>query len=94
MTENETNGASVLGDIDLHAIMREVRENNRKLDGCTQHRFDGGGVDRMGTKHRCNVCGGQMDLPAIGTYIRGFEAAGGKADDVWPGWRKVTPCAG
>jgi hypothetical protein len=29
-----------------------------------------------------------MGTVDIGNYIKGFEAAGGSADAVWPGYRK------
>ena len=39
-------------------------------------------------KVTCNECGGSMCLTELSGYMAGFEAAGGNANDVWPGWNK------
>lgn len=66
----------------------EVKENLRKLRECPKHEFEGAEV-RLGQKHTCKRCGGQMGLVAIGEYISGYEAAGKSADDIWPGYRSI-----
>lgn len=34
----------------------------------------------------CFNCGGAMDLIKVSEYVRGYIAAGGNPNDVWPGW--------
>lgn len=72
--------------IDAHAMLAEVRENLARLNGCKLHVFDPNGY-QIGQRKECLNCGGKMRLPAIGDYIRGYEAGGGGADDIWPGYR-------
>jgi hypothetical protein len=76
--------------IDTRKIWEEVKANRAKLDACPRHRFTGGDTIlglRIGQKMTCTVCGGQMELTDVGQYIRGYEAAGKPADDIWPGFR-------
>ena len=72
------------GDVD--DILVQVRANQAKLSGCKQHRFDGGKTVKLGMKCECLACGGTISLTDAGWYIKGFEAAGGSADDIWPGY--------
>lgn len=73
------------------ALFEQVKTNNRAIEACARHRFAGGGVAKLGDKYTCQACGGAMRLPDVGTYIRGYQAAGGAANDIWPGWSIPTP---
>ena len=76
---------SGLSKQDVLSIWEQVKENSRKLHACKRHRFPGGKV-KLGDKARCLECGGELGLVPIGEYIRGYEAAGGLAADIWPDW--------
>ena len=71
---------------DMDDILVQVRANHAKLDGCKRHRFDGGKKVALGMKCVCLDCGGTMSLTDAGWYVKGYEAAGGEADDIWPGY--------
>lgn len=70
----------------LDDVWQEVKANRAKLNGCKRHHFDGGEIKKLGAKYICRHCGGTEGLSSIGDYIKGYEAAGGNADDIWPGW--------
>lgn len=76
------------GKIQAMELFAQIKENNRKLNGCPQHHFTGGAIEALGLKYTCLNCGGITDLKYIGPYIRGFKAAGGNENDVWPNWSK------
>lgn len=38
----------------------------------------------------CMNCGGEMFISDVDWYIRGYIAAGKKADDVWPHYKKYV----
>lgn len=69
--------------IDGKALWAEVQENSRKTRECRRHRFEHQTVT-LGMKINCLNCGGYLRLTDIGQYIAGYEAAGGKAADIWP----------
>lgn len=70
-------------------LWEEVKANRRRIDACERHLFPGGTDIKLGQKHFCLNCGGALQLTDIGPYIQGYEAAGGAADDIWPGYRKA-----
>lgn len=72
--------------IDATAILAEVKTNHARLDGCKVHAFDPS-EHVPGKRLTCLLCGGEMQLVRIGDYIKGYEAAGGSCDDIWPGYR-------
>lgn len=76
--------------IDGRTLLAEVQENRRRVDGGPRHRFEPIKV-KLGQRVRCGECGGEMRLPELGSYIAGYEAAGGNADDIWPGYRLKEP---
>lgn len=86
-------GVQALSDVsglsrsDVDSIWENVKRNRVAIDGCPRHRFAGAQIKTLGEKFRCEACGGQMSLVDIGNYIRGYVAAGGKASDIWPGWK-------
>lgn len=71
---------------DVKQIFEDVKANIAKLLACKRHRFTAGVRPAFGQKLTCQECGGTMGLMSAGEYIRGYEAAGGNADDVWPGY--------
>ena len=66
-------------------LWEQVKANRAKLDACPRHRFDSRPV-KMGQKVVCLECGGETGLVDIGYYLKGYRAAGGNPDDVWPGF--------
>jgi hypothetical protein len=72
--------------IDAAALMAEVRENQRKLKNCPRHRFAGGPI-KLGAKHTCLWCGGSISNSDLLSYCRGFAAAGGDPNVVYPEWQ-------
>lgn len=86
-------GAAVLSRVsglsrdDVLQIWEEVKANKARLDACPRHRFPGGSV-KIGQKVICQACGGGMSLTDAGSYVRGYEAKGGSADDIWHGWHE------
>ena len=73
-------------DFDGKKLLAEIRANNAKLNGCACHRFDPPVELKLNLKLTCLSCGGEMRFGDIGQYIKGYEAAGKSADDIWPGW--------
>lgn len=71
--------------IDTKALFAEVQGNRAKLDSCKRHRF-AGGSPVLGGRNTCLDCGGQIGNTDVMYYIAGFEAGGGNADEIWPGW--------
>lgn len=73
---------------EMKAEWEQAMGNRRLLDRCPRHRFIG--QDRNTNFLRrsctCSNCGGKMYLVQISQYIRGYESAGGSAEDIWPGW--------
>lgn len=76
--------------IDAKALWEQVKANSAKLNACPRHRFPAGPV-RLGQKHTCLDCGGAIDGVALLNYIAGYEAAGGDAADIYPGFRAELP---
>lgn len=70
------------------ALWEQVKANRARIEACERHLFPGGHDVKLGQKHICLACGGSMHLTDIGSYIAGYEAAGGAADDIWPNYRK------
>lgn len=72
---------------ELHKIWEEVKENLRRLRPCPRHHFKAQRDEiKLGKKEVCVNCKGEMSLTDIGVYIRGYEAHGGSADDIWPNY--------
>jgi len=76
---------------EARTLFEQVKANSAAIRACPRHRFIGGHEVKLGEKHTCLVCRGEMRLTDIGPYIQGYEAAGGKADDIWPGYREKRP---
>lgn len=74
--------------IDVKAIWEEVKDNQKKIRGCRKHSFGTVGPLKIGQKLICHNCGGTMNLSDIGSYIRGYQAAGGSATDIIADWQE------
>lgn len=70
-----------------HAWQKALK-NRDKLDACPGHRFSfpPGTAMTLQTKLTCRRCGGDMGLVPINYYCRGYAAAGGDPNEVYPGW--------
>jgi hypothetical protein len=66
-------------------LWEEVKENHRRQEACPKHHFTYDKV-QIGKPIECDNCGGTMQFTDAGMYVKGYMAAGGNADDVWPGW--------
>lgn len=77
-------------DIDFKGIFAQVKANSEAIRACKKHRFERQESYSLGQKHKCIECGGEMRMPEIGSYIRGYEAHGGNAEDIFPGWNANT----
>lgn len=73
-------------DPEARGLLAEIRANHARLRECRRHAFERVEIHGFGQKHTCTACGGVMKLTEIGEYIRGYEAAGGNAGDIYPGW--------
>ena len=72
---------------DFDNLFAKIKENRRKLTACTRHRIDPA-TYKFGKKMTCLNCGGEIDGPELLSYVRGYEAAGGDGEDIWPGINK------
>lgn len=75
------------------SILSEVRANRAKLDGCARHHWTYAKLV-LGQPLICDNCGGTMQITDAGMYVKGYIAAGGNAEDVWPGWNTAAPRKG
>lgn len=72
---------------EFQLIVNEALAESRKWTGCKRHQFEGKQQPKLGQKYACRNCGVAKDLGVIGNYIQGYEAGGGNANDIWPGYR-------
>ncbi|MBX9944917.1 MAG: phage Gp37/Gp68 family protein [Reyranella sp.] len=63
----------------------------RFFDGLWDGKFREFGPIRLGQKHTCLDCGGEIDGVALLHYVEGYQAAGGDPHDVYPGFRAELP---
>lgn len=71
-------------------LIELIRDNIRKLHACPRHRFKTDVKIEFGGKVACLECGGTMDMLDASEYTRGFIAAGGDPELVYPGWTAPT----
>lgn len=71
---------------EMRSIWEEVNENHRLLGTCSRHRFQG--EHRLGQRMTCLECGGTLTPSDILMYARGYAAAGGKLEDIWPAFKE------
>lgn len=100
LTKKLYDGEKILGDLsglgktEIHNIWEEVKANAKLVRDCPLHKFLPVTKEELrGTinkKFHCLKCGGGMNLSYVGAYIRGYAAAGGNTDVIWPGWNKST----
>lgn len=67
------------------ALLKDIRSNHARRDACPRHLF----LSEMltiGRPMRCEHCGSTMQITDAGFYVKGYVAAGGNPNDVWPGW--------
>lgn len=76
--------------VDFRAIFDRVNKNRGKLDACPCHVFPANTVVQLGGKVTCERCGGSLGLIEAFRYVQGYEAAGGYANDIWPGYREAS----
>lgn len=67
-------------------IWEDMKLNHAKRSACKRHFFDSPEI-KLGVRLICQNCGGEMMLSDVGFYISGYEAAGGNANDIIPGYR-------
>lgn len=72
--------------IDTKSLLAEVQERNRRWRACPRHHFPQAGPFIIGKKLCCDICGVEASLVDIGNYVRGYTAAGGDPQDVFPAW--------
>lgn len=73
----------------INAAWEEAKLNSKRLKDCPRHLFEPQPV-KIGLRLTCMKCQGLISLSDVGHYIQGYEAAGGSADDIWPGYRKKS----
>lgn len=76
-------GTAINAKLQAAQMWEEVKENIRRLEGCSQHRFYGH-LTSLRQKFRCERCGGKMDSLDMKHYIEGWVAAGRKPEEIWP----------
>lgn len=83
----------ILASDEGRTLIAEIRENHRRLDSCPRHTFNPPEELRLRTKLTCVHCLGEMGLHDAGLYVKGYRAAGGNVEDVWPGHgtQKMVP---
>lgn len=78
-----------MSNLDAREILAEVRENIRRLKSCPRHTVDP--ASRVfGQPTYCIHCGGKLRAEELMQYIAGYRAAGGNANDIWPGYDQDT----
>lgn len=72
---------------EANALYAKIKENRRKIDACPRHLFENV-VIALGAKATCTNCGGEVGLPEVMAYTRGYIASGKPAEEVYPDWNK------
>lgn len=67
-------------------LFEQIKANSAALAACRRHRFEPSEPRQLFGRVTCLHCGGTIQSTDVYHYIRGYEAAGGSADDIWPGW--------
>jgi len=73
-------------DLDTAQLLADIKANSATLDSCPRHLFKPDDYE-FGRKMECSHCHGRMQATDVMWYIKGYEAAGGHCDDIWPGYR-------
>jgi len=69
-------------------ILEEVRANIKIKNSCKLHNITPPEELKLGHVFTCNNCGAKIRTNEIGSYIRGYQAAGGDCNDIYEGWDK------
>jgi hypothetical protein len=72
--------------IDGKKLLAEIQANSKLIANCPRHRVDPTN-HKFGQKMTCLNCGGKRDAYSFLMYARGYKAAGGDPNDIWPGWK-------
>lgn len=67
---------------EAHRLLAEVKENHARLDACVAHRFSALEPGKLGSRYRCDVCGGEVDAHAAHWYRTGRLHGASSALDV------------
>ena len=67
--------------------LKEIKENNDKLNACKRHKFDCKDRLYIGAKMKCVNCGAYMDAVEAFRYCQGYEAAGCNPNDIIEGFK-------
>lgn len=81
-------GFAICTGIDPALLLEELKANQARLDNCPRHHFPTWPNDGLvlAQKFDCSVCGGRIDALHAYAYTRGYVAAGGNGNDIFPGW--------
>lgn len=69
-----------------NVILEELQENQKRLDNCKRHHFPTFPEVTFGMKLDCSKCGGRIDAVRAYEYAKGYAAAGGDPNDIFPNW--------
>lgn len=72
---------------EIRAAWDSAKATTKAKRACPRHRFDVPENRKFGQRFTCHSCGVEMKLTEIGTYIQGYEAHGGNADDIVTNYR-------
>ena len=67
-------------------VYEELQANQKRLNECKRHHFPTFPEVTLGMKLDCSKCGGRMDAVHAYAYAKGYAAAGGDANDIFPHW--------
>jgi hypothetical protein len=70
----------------MDTLIDQIRADLARKDACPLHQFSGDDALTLGATYPCKSCGGKFRLSEIGLYLRGYAAAGGDVNVIWPGW--------
>jgi DNA-directed RNA polymerase subunit RPC12/RpoP len=63
--------------IDRAELMKQIKENHKKLEGCGQHNFsiDATPDKKFSKRYKCINCGGEVSYSDKHWYEKGLEQA-------------------
>lgn len=67
-------------------LLDEIKANQKRLDECKRHHFPTTPPLTLNVKFTCANCGGVINALNAYAYARGYAAAGGDPNDIFPGW--------
>jgi hypothetical protein len=72
---------------EIGQIWQDVKANRIKRQACPRHTIAPNSYT-FGRKVTCLNCEATIQATEYMAYVEGYVAAGGEANDVWPGWEK------